>query len=630
MVDPETSTNQMQEKDKEIAKLKAQLEELMRKLNTHEDSYKDEDAYSVRTFYNAGQKFRNFQYKPKLHVPPKDDIKVDIPEFHGKIDCDEFQEWILNVERVFDYKEVSDEKKVKLVALKLRKYASDWWENLQKKRLRKGKEKVRTWEKMKKKMAKKFMPQTYLLDKFATFHHLEQGNLSVFEYAREFENLIMKCDLKENDVQTLVRFLGGLNVDIKNVVELYPFTSLSDLIQLAHKVEKQNKGKGKWTSRPNTQKPHSNSLQIKEPQSSPSKDVTPPLSNTTTQSSQSKPQPRRCYKCQGLGHISLDCPNKRTITLMEYEEGVEEKEHKEELMPLDVEGGEEIGPDVGECLMVRRSLSVHEVPMDQRESIFHTKCTIAAKVCTLIVDSGSCANVASQTFVDKLNFKVVHHPKPYMIQWLNHDKGINVTKRVFLSFSIGSYMEQLWCDIVPMDASHVLLGRPWQYDRRTIHDGYKNTYSFVKDDKKITLAPYVHHANSKSPKMSNLFSSSCIRYNSPNVSNNLLIDKGELKMNYGEGDLVWLDLGASMNKKWHDFDMAPMLDGPYKVIGMVNNFSCKVDINGVQATMRNEVLLPYNDDGDLMPSLRTSFFKGGENDSHAMEHKLETAHFTSF
>ena len=44
-----------------------------------------------------------------------------------------------------------------------------------------------------------------------------------------------------------------------------------------------------------------------------------------------------------------------------------------------------------------------------------------------------------------------------------------------------------------MDACHVLLGRPWRYGRRVTHDGYFNTYSFVKDGKKITLTPLAPH-----------------------------------------------------------------------------------------------------------------------------------------
>lgn len=40
-----------------------------------------------------------------------------------------------------------------------------------------------------------------------------------------------------------------------------------------------------------------------------------------------------------------------------------------------------------------------------------------------------------------------------------------------------------------MDAAHVLLGRPWQFDRKTKHDGFRNTYSFHKDGVSITLLP---------------------------------------------------------------------------------------------------------------------------------------------
>ena len=58
------------------------------------------------------------------------DFKVDIPEFEGRLDPDDFLEWIQTVERVFEYKEVPDEQKVKVIALKLRKYASLWWTNL--------------------------------------------------------------------------------------------------------------------------------------------------------------------------------------------------------------------------------------------------------------------------------------------------------------------------------------------------------------------------------------------------------------------------------------------------------------------------------------------------------------------
>jgi len=74
---------------------------------------------------------------------------------------------------------------------------------------------------------------------------LKQGNKSVEEYTREFEQLLLKCDLREDNAQTIVRYLSGLDEHIAHVVELHPYTYLDDLSSLAYKVEQQRKSKGK-------------------------------------------------------------------------------------------------------------------------------------------------------------------------------------------------------------------------------------------------------------------------------------------------------------------------------------------------------------------------------------------------
>jgi len=40
-----------------------------------------------------------------------------------------------------------------------------------------------------------------------------------------------------------------------------------------------------------------------------------------------------------------------------------------------------------------------------------------------------------------------------------------------------------------MDVYHILLRRPWEYDRRTIYDGRRNTYTLDKDGCNYVLLP---------------------------------------------------------------------------------------------------------------------------------------------
>ena len=108
----------------------------------------------------------------------------------------------------------------------------------------------------------------------------------------------------------------------------------------------------------------------------------------------------------------------------------------------------------------------------------------------MIIDGGNYTNVASTTLVKKLNLPIIKHPKPYKLQWLNDCGEVRVKDQVLVSFSTGRYSDEVLCDIVPMHAGHILLGRPWEFDRRATKDGYTNRYSFVMNKRTITLAPF--------------------------------------------------------------------------------------------------------------------------------------------
>ncbi|XP_074299735.1 uncharacterized protein LOC141630892 [Silene latifolia] len=127
---------------------------------------------------------------------------------------------------------------------------------------------------------------------------------------------------------------------------------------------------------------------------------------------------------------------------------------------------------------------------DQRSMIFRSRCTVQGRVYNLIIDGGSCKNVASTIMVSKMSLPTQEHPSPYKLRWLNKGSEVRVQKKCIVSFSIGKVdKDKVLCDVVPMDACHLLLGRPWDFDRNTTHQRKENVYIFNHNGKKVTLTP---------------------------------------------------------------------------------------------------------------------------------------------
>jgi len=141
--------------------------------------------------------------------------------------------------------------------------------------------------------------------------------------------------------------------------------------------------------------------------------------------------------------------------------------------------------------MIRRLLNNQpSLPLnDQRENIFHTRCEVLNNTCSLIIDSGSFCNCCSTRLVEKLNLTLLPHPKPYKLHWLNEDEDLKVEHQVKVKFSIGKFKDKFLCDVIPMEACHILLGRPWQFDRKTLHHGHTNEIILQHHSKIFVLHP---------------------------------------------------------------------------------------------------------------------------------------------
>ncbi|RDY02502.1 hypothetical protein CR513_14025, partial [Mucuna pruriens] len=116
-------------------------------------------------------------------------------------------------------------------------------------------------------------------------------------------------------------------------------------------------------------------------------------------------------------------PNKRIMILREN--GDIESESSQEETSTSTSNSEsgysnEEAPYEGDLLMVRRLTStLVGDDQSQRENIFHCRCLIPSKCCSLIRDGRSSVNVASQRLVEKLSIPTIPHPKSYKIQWLS-------------------------------------------------------------------------------------------------------------------------------------------------------------------------------------------------------------------
>jgi hypothetical protein len=97
----------------------------------------------------------------------------------------------------------------------------------------------------------------------------------------------------------------------------------------------------------------------------------------------------------------------------------------------------------------------------------------------VIIDGRSCNNLVSADLVKNLGLTMRPHKNPYHIQWLNDSGRAKVTQTARVHFSLGPYSDFVDCDVVPMQACSLLLGRPWEYDNNAIHHGRSNTYTLM-------------------------------------------------------------------------------------------------------------------------------------------------------
>ena len=196
---------------------------------------------ALKTASGSSSTYQARRMEPRLKA---DEFKVtELPDFNGSADPEVYLEWERKIERMFDFKDLDDEKRCKYAILKLGKSASLWFEGLKAQRVRDRKEKITSWESLKRKLRKRYVPSNHRLNLYKKISDLVQGKMSVTEYLDEFENLCLMSELEENEEQRMSRFLHGLNRNIAYAVELCNYSDFDTLCSLCIKIENQNKSR---------------------------------------------------------------------------------------------------------------------------------------------------------------------------------------------------------------------------------------------------------------------------------------------------------------------------------------------------------------------------------------------------
>jgi len=156
---------------------------------------------------------------------------------HGKENVEAYLDWEMKVEKIFECHQVSEERKVSLSTLSFQGNAMYWWTYLVREIRLSNFPQVEYLNDLKSVLRRRHIPSYKNREITDNIHRLQQRNMSVEEYRQNMELYMMRASIREGEETTISRFLSGLNLDIKDKVEMLSCQDLNDLVQICTKVE---------------------------------------------------------------------------------------------------------------------------------------------------------------------------------------------------------------------------------------------------------------------------------------------------------------------------------------------------------------------------------------------------------
>ncbi|XP_057775343.1 uncharacterized protein LOC130994315 [Salvia miltiorrhiza] len=237
------------------------------------------------------------------------------------------EEWMRQMERIFNYMRCRDDSKVTCAAFQLIDDAGHWWKS-ETATLTEEQVRAITWRTFKEKVMGKYFPKAFCKQKEIELMNLEQRNLTVLEYERKFTQLARFAPhLVDTDEKKAWRFENGLRPEIGGHLAALNITSYSKILERAQAVASRLKldnsvarpqhtgGKRRWDDR---EKKRNNQAE-KKPRSNmgdnqgfvPNKPLCPRCQRHHF--GECRYGENVCYRCHKGGHMAMNCPEAQRI-----------------------------------------------------------------------------------------------------------------------------------------------------------------------------------------------------------------------------------------------------------------------------------------------------------------------------
>ncbi|KAH1212856.1 hypothetical protein GmHk_14G040940 [Glycine max] len=224
-------------------------------------------------------------------------VNISLPYFHGKYNVEAYLDWEMKVEQLFACHHISENRKVPLAILRFQGIHGD--------------PPVEYWNDLKSALRKRHIPSYYEREFMDKLRRLRQGSMSVEEYRQQIKLLLLRTRLREKERTSIARFLSGLNIEVRDKVELLPYRDLDDIVQLCIR---KSFFKILWLSS-YPRKDQDQGILGAAP-SKPKEDKGKTIEKSTSKtSSQERTSNIKCFECLGRCHISSQCPTKKTMIM---------------------------------------------------------------------------------------------------------------------------------------------------------------------------------------------------------------------------------------------------------------------------------------------------------------------------